>query len=99
MKNYIDYTTFESAIKNLGLSCTKLDIIYNVSDHRCWTAIINPGQNNILVTFSINKHKLGDHYFDIITDNRTAMDVWTDDIYDIIADITNTREVLLDFNN
>ncbi len=96
MKNYIDYNTFESHVKDLGCSVIKLDIVYNISDCRCWTAVVNPGLDNILVTFVVNRLKYGSYYFDIITQDRTSFDVYADDIYDILSNLTGKTPVLIE---
>jgi hypothetical protein len=95
MRNYIDYNTFESHVKNLGYQVFKLDVNYNQADHRCWTAVINPGAENFLVTFTINKGNFGAHYFDLVTQDRTIMDIYTSDIYDIITDLLGKTPVVL----
>lgn len=98
MRNYIDYNTFESHVKNLGADVTKLDVIYNMADHRCWTALINPLKENILVTFTMNKDRFGTYLFDIITQDRTSLDVFAVDIYDILGDMLHKNTVTLDLS-
>lgn len=99
MRQYIDYHSFETEIKNLGFEITKLDINYNQSDHRCWSAIINPSKDNLIATFTINKYQYGSHYFDLITQNRTVMDIFTSDIYDIITDMIGKTPVVISFES
>ena len=96
MKKYIDYPTFESNIKAFGATSAKLDVIYNHSDHRCWSAVVDPGKSNIIVTFTLNKGDHGTYYFDIITQDRTSMDIYVDDIYDIISDLVGHQPIQLD---
>lgn len=98
MRNYIDYNTFESHVKNLDANCFKLDINYNMADHRCWSAVVNPGQENIIVTFTMNKDRYGTYFFDIITQDRTSMDVYAVDIYDILGDLLHKNPVAAEFN-
>lgn len=88
MKKYIpvvEYKTFEDNIRKYNLSSAKLDIVYHVSDHRYWTAIVNPGKENLFVTFHVNKTQIGDRFFDILSSNKTATDIYVEDIYDAIA--------------
>jgi hypothetical protein len=99
MKNYIDYNTFESNVKNLGLTITKLDVNYNFADCRCWSAIINPSSDNILVTFVVNREKYGTYFFDILTHDRTSTNVYVDDIYDILETLTGQTQINIELEN
>jgi hypothetical protein len=67
-----------------------------MADCRCWTAVINPESDNILVTFVVNRLKHGSYYFDIITQDRTSLDVYAADIYDILSDLTGRTHVTLE---
>jgi hypothetical protein len=82
--NYLDYQTFKSKAQQYECEILKMDIIYHLSDHRCWSAIINPGKENIIVTYGINKYGPGTRYFDVITSDRIYSDVYQDDIYALL---------------
>jgi len=81
---YLDYPTFAGKIEQFECEIYKLDVIYNHADHRCWTAIINPKKDNIIVTYGINKYGPGTRYFDILASEKTMIDVYQDDVYSII---------------
>ena len=93
-RDTIDYATFNSKITNYGCICEKLDIMFNVADHRCWSAVVNPNGENIIVTFHINKHQLGEKYFDVLTQNYVYEDIYTDSIYDLIESLLNTKSYI-----
>jgi hypothetical protein len=100
MRNtYIDYQTFASTLKNTGFTVAKLDIIYNISDHRSWTAVVNPDSHNILVTYTINKNGVGNRYFDIIANNKVLLDVYVEDIYQVIENLTGIKTTTTYFDN
>lgn len=85
---YVDYATFASKIKHMEVNVLKLDIVYNQSDHRCWTAVINPGRENIVVTFHVNKYGYkNSFYFDILFQDKVYLDIYVEDIYDVIQNI------------
>lgn len=87
----VEYKTFEDNIKRYELTSTKLDMIYNISDHRYWSAIINFGKENILVTFHVNKSNIGNRYFDLISSDRVITNVLVEDIYDTIDMLINKQ--------
>jgi hypothetical protein len=99
MRHYIDYNTFESHVKNLGMTVLKLDVAYNHGDCRCWSALINPSTDNIIVTFVVNREKYGSYYFDMLTQDRTATNIFVADIYDILSDITGQTQVNIDLED
>ena len=76
-----DFLTFQQKVGKYELTTQKLDILYKQTDPRAWTAIINPLTNNIIVTYFINRHDLGDRNFDIISSNKNYYEIETDDIY------------------
>jgi len=84
---YLDYPTFLGKIKHYECNVQKLDIIYHPSDHRCWTALINPEKENIIITYGINKYGPGSRYFDILTSTKTMLDVYQEDVYPIIENL------------
>lgn len=81
---YIDYQTFASRMKSNGHTVHKMDISYPISDTRCWTAQINQGKDNILITLNVNRYQIGNQYFDILADSKNITDVYIDDIYDTV---------------
>jgi hypothetical protein len=81
---YIDYQTFSSRMKSNGHTVHKMDITYPLADTRCWTAQINKGTDNILVTLNVNRYQIGNQYFDILADSRNIVDVYIEDIYDTV---------------
>jgi hypothetical protein len=81
---YIDYNTFASKLRSEDLTVQKLDVSYSMADTRCWTALINPETHNLIVTFVVNRHQIGNHYFDILSSKRILTDIYTNDIYEAI---------------
>ena len=88
----MDYPTFANNVQKTH-SIQKLDLIYNYADSRCWTALIDRGVSNILVTYHVNKYELGTQYFDIFYGDSVLSDVEIDEIYDTLELITTGREV------
>jgi hypothetical protein len=80
----MDYKTFSEKVRNSECSLTKLDLIYNHIDSRCWSAIINQGKDNIIVTYSINRSDLGSQVFDVFSSSKILTDIEAEDIYDVI---------------
>lgn len=85
------YPTFAVKIQELGYSAHKLSIVYPIADPRCWTALINPGNENLLVTYFINRDDLEHSSFDIMTSNdmdrESYSDIPEDDILSFIDNI------------
>lgn len=88
---YIDYNTFASRIKSSGHTIHKMDISYPMADTRCWTALINQGKDNLLVTLNINRYQVGNQYFDVLFDSKIITDIYVDDIYDTISLLTKEQ--------
>ncbi len=65
----MDYPTFNNNISKTPNKITKLDLSYNHSDGRCWTALINPESQNIVVTYVVNRYEIGHQCFDIQSSN------------------------------
>ncbi len=80
----LDYQAFINGLGKLNISVSKLDIGYNRADSRCWTAVINPGKDNVLVTFHANKRHLGDQTFDVISSEKIYTDLDPEFVYDVI---------------
>lgn len=66
-----------------GISSNRLDIIYNESDSRLWTAVINGG-SNILVTLHINKLDYGQKTFDVLSEKKRYIQIELSDVFSII---------------
>lgn len=96
---YIDYHTFASRMKSNGHTVHKMDISYPLADTRCWTAQINQGSDNILVTLNVNRYQIGNQYFDILADSKNIVDVYIADIYDTINLIVKGTTEPTYFNN
>jgi hypothetical protein len=84
----MDYQTFAGKVKNSNCSVLKLDLVYNHTDCRCWSAIINQGKENIIVTYSVNRSEHGSKEFDILSSNRILTDVDPEDVCEIIEYMT-----------
>lgn len=97
--NYIDYQTFAGRIKKSDLDIYKLDTSYPTADTRCWTALINQGTDNILVTFNVNRYQPGNQYFDILSKDKVITDIYVDDIYDTIDLLIKPKTPSIIFNN
>lgn len=97
--NYIDYNTFASRARKNDLHVTKLDISYPIADTRCWTAIINQGTDNVLVTLNVNRYQFGNQYFDILSSSKTITDVYVEDVYETLELLLNVKPETIYFNN
>jgi hypothetical protein len=80
----MDYNTFAGNVKKSHCTVTKLDTAFNHADSRCWSALINPGRDNIIVTHSINKNDIGSQTSDIFSSQRIMTDVENEDVFDVI---------------
>ena len=85
----MDYSTFAGNLKKTNASVAKLDLAYNHTDCRCWSAVVNQGAENIIVTHSVNRGEHGAQNFDVFTSTRIITDVEPDDIFDTIDMIVN----------
>lgn len=92
----MDYPTFFNNIKKTPNSINKLDLSYNHGDCRCWSAVINPESQNVIVTYVINRYEIGFQCFDILASGHILTDVPVEDIYDVIDVVTHNRPVLLE---
>jgi hypothetical protein len=98
----LDFTTFKSKVETLGAKVQKLDIIYNQSDSRVWTAIVNPSNEVLMVTGHINRvlannpnpFNMGNKSFDIISSSSTNINVHPEEIYDTITDLLEEKEIV-----
>lgn len=98
----LDFTTFKSKVETLGAKVQKLDIIYNQSDSRVWTAIVNPQNEVIVVTGHINRvllndpneFKMGHKSFDVLSSSQTNINVHPEEIYDTITDLLEEKELI-----
>lgn len=80
----MDYNTFAGTVKKSDCTVTKLDIGYNQIDCRCWSALINQGTDNIIVTHSVNRSEYGTQCFDIFTSTKIITDVEAEDISETV---------------
>jgi DNA-binding sugar fermentation-stimulating protein len=80
----LDFPTFKGKLGKYDITASKMDIYYKQHDPRAWTAIINSGVENILVTYFINRNDIGERNFDIITENKSYKEVEEEDIYQTI---------------
>jgi hypothetical protein len=92
----MDYTTFSNNIAKTPNQIEKLELSYNHSDGRCWTAIINPKTQNILVTYIVNRYEIGYQGFDIMTTDVILSDIAVEDIYDVLETLTLTNPITVD---
>jgi len=98
----LDFTAFKSKIETLGAKVQKLDILYNHSDSRVWTAIINPTNEALFVTGHVNRvlvnsaepFKMGHKSFDILSSTQTMINVHVDDVFDNINDMLDEKEII-----
>jgi hypothetical protein len=92
----MDYNTFAGRLKNTNLTVTRQNISYNQADTRCWTAIVNKGTDNIIVTYNVNRYEQGTQYFDIVSSSKILTDVEPDEILDTIELIVSKSPLLVD---
>lgn len=90
----MDYHTFAGKARGPNCSVTKMDFLYNQSDCRCWSALINQGKDNIVVTFSVNRSEYGVQLFDVFSSKRIFTDIEPEDIFDVIEMVLPKTEQL-----
>jgi hypothetical protein len=73
-----------------------MDIYYTRGDSRCWTAILNQGKDNILVTYHYNKDYLGHQCIDILSSERSMIGIEPEYVYDIIEELVNKTSTVED---
>lgn len=82
------YGDFTKKLKNdCGLQCERLDISYNDSDSRCWTAVIGKGDSNVFVTLHLNHGALGVKDFDIIANRKNRFGISESEIFENLSEI------------
>lgn len=86
---YVDFPSFSGKLRKQECVVQKLDLSFNQADTRCWSALINPGSDNIIVTFNVNRYNVGNKYFDIMSSERIISDVYVDDIYETLEMLLN----------
>ena len=91
----MDYNTFANNLQKSGFTVNKLDIVYTYADTRCWSVVINPESDHVIVTYNINRYDIGTQLFDIFYSKAILTDIEIDDIYDTIDLITNNLSQLL----
>lgn len=88
------YDDFERELRTeCGLTCEKVGVIYNESDHRCWTALIGKDTTNVLVTFHVNRGDRGVKNFDILGDRRQIVEVHTSDVFELISELVPKEDI------
>lgn len=92
----LDFPTFKNKLGKYNIDAHKLDVVYRVHDCRSWSALINPGKENIFVTYIVNRDEFNSRSFDIITDDRLTSGIEEDDIYQRLDLIINKETVTLD---
>ena len=85
----MDFLTFQQKVGKYEIQSQLLDIMYKHSDPRAWSAVVNPGTHNIVVTYFINRKDLGERNFDIISSRRNFYEVDTDDVFQTLDLIVN----------
>ena len=86
------YDDFKRELKNkCGVHSTKLDILYNEADSRCWSAVIGKDSENLMVTFHINRGDLGNKNFDLLGSNKQLIEVPEWNIYSTISSLVKTE--------
>jgi hypothetical protein len=91
----LSYEDFVRNLANVSARPQKLDIYYNKVDSRCWSALLNQGTDNVIVTFHLNKDHLGHQCIDIMSSSRTMIGIEPEYVYDIIDELltqTDTQE-------
>ena len=82
------YEDFSDRLKSdCGITSEKLDIVYNESDSRCWTALIGKESTNIFVTFHVNRGDLRIKNFDILGNRKQMVEVPTSEVFGIISEL------------
>jgi hypothetical protein len=80
----MDYNTFAGKVRSADCSVSKLDLVYNHTDCRCWSAIVNQGSDNVIVTYNVNRSELGSQAFDIFSSTKILTDVEPEDVCDVV---------------
>lgn len=94
-KNYTPSLAYEDFVRNLAnvnAKPFKLDIYYNRGDSRCWSALLNQGTDNVIVTYQINKDYLGHQCIDILSSDRTMVGIEPEYVYDILDEILTSTD-------
>lgn len=80
----MEYLKFADNVKKIDCSVLKLDVAYNHADSRCWSALLNQGKDNIVITHHLNKNDYGEQLFDILSSDKIITDVELEDLYDTL---------------
>lgn len=94
----MDYNTFVNNIQKSSFTVRKLDFAFNQADTRCWSVLLNPDTNRIIVTYNVNRYELGTQYFDIFYSEGILEDVEVEDIYDTLEVINNKYPTIVESN-
>jgi hypothetical protein len=80
----MEYKSFAETVIKYDCVVTKLEISYIHADPRCWSALVNQGSDNILVTHNINRSSHGEQLFDVFSSTKILTDIEPYDVYDVI---------------
>ncbi len=87
----LEYSDFIKNLAKYNTEAFKLDIWYTRADSRCWSVVINPGLDNIIVTYHINRRHLHDESFDILSSDKIYHDVEPESVFDVIDLLTTNN--------
>ena len=88
----LDFASFKSKVGKYEVDVVKLDLAYRLHDPRSWTAIINPGKENLIVTYFINRSDYRDRSFDVLSSGRNILDIDPEDVYQTIELLTKKTQ-------
>lgn len=75
--------------ESTGITSERLSINYNEGDTRCWSAIVDKGNSNLIITYHVNKTDFRHKCFDLLGHRKQLIEVSEDEIYDKIKTIVN----------
>jgi hypothetical protein len=79
------YDAFSKQIEeSCGIRPKRLDVTYNESDSRCWSAVVDKDNTNIIVTYHVNKGDYGNRCFDILYTKNPILNVEEGEIFDTL---------------
>lgn len=84
------YDEFEKLVdEKCGLKVKRMEVSYNESDTRCWTAIIGHNNQNILATYHVNKTEYGTRCFDILSSRNPSLEIPENEVFEVITNLLN----------
>ena len=88
------YDDFKKELKSrTGLDSSKLDIMYNEGDSRCWTAIVGKTSTNVFVTFHVNRGEPRVKNFDLLGNRKQLIEVSVYNVFDQLAYMVPTLDL------